>query len=412
MPCFLEVYGYRDPNPMNPLGWNLTTVVQQLISSLMTIGAFVGSLGAGPMSVYLGRKPCVWIACVLCCASNAIMQGTTSIGALYVGRTLIGISNGFFMTFGQLYIQEVIPARYRGASIASFNVFTSLGALVGTVVDNFTAKMQDKQCYRVPLSVIYAVPAIIFVCLFFIPESPRYLVSKGKFEQARKGLVWLRPTGSNIEAEIHSIEEAARLEKEMSESTGWLDLVRRPLDRKRTMLAVGAVTTQAASGAFFMIAYGTYFFEMAGVGNAFENSCILSGVGVAAILFCVAIMPRFGRRRRFLTTSLIICGFAQLIVALIYTKRNKNNPEMTGKLIVAFSIIYIVAYNGGMSSFAWVVGGELPRQSLRSYTFGAAAGVGFLGAWLAAFTAPYFINPSSLNWGPQVCLFSARFGHC
>lgn len=149
------------------------------------------------------------------------------------------------------------------------------------------------------------------------------------------------------------------------------------------------------------IAYGTYFFEMAGVGNAFENSCILSGVGVAAILVCVAIMPRFGRRRRFLTTSLIICGFTQLIVAVVYTKRDLNNPELTGKLIVAFSIIYIVAYNGGMSSFAWVAGGEIPRQSLRSYTFGAAAAIGFLGAWLAAFTAPYFINPASLNWGPQ-----------
>lgn len=250
MPCFLEVYGYKDP--ASPIGWNLTTVVQQLISSLMTIGAFAGSLGAGPMSAYLGRKYCVWIACILCCASNAIMQGTTHIGALYVGRLLIGISNGFFMTFGQLYIQEVIPARLRGASIASFNVFTSVGALVGTVVDNFTAKWTNHQCYRVPLAIIYAVPAIIFVGLFFIPESPRYLVSKGKFEQARKGLVWLRPTGSNIDEELRSIEEAARLEREMSESVGWLDLVRHPLDRKRTLLAVGAVSTQAASGAFFM----------------------------------------------------------------------------------------------------------------------------------------------------------------
>ena len=401
---------------MNPIGWNLTTVVQQLISSLMTIGAFAGSLAAGPLAVYLGRKPCVWIACVLCCASNAIMQGTTSVGALYAGRTLIGISNGFYMTFGQLYIQEVIPARYRGASIASFNVFTSLGALIGTVIDNFTAKMNNHQCYRIPLSIIYAVPVIITVGLFFIPESPRYLISKGKYEAARKGLVWMRPKGSNVDEEIHSIQEAARLEQEISSSTGWLDLVRRPLDRKRTLLAVGAVTTQAASGAFFMIAYGTYFFEMAGVGNAFENSCILSGVGVAAILVCVAIMPRFGRRRRFLTTSLIICGFTQLIVAIVYTKRDPAKPEMTGKLIVAFSIIYIVAYNGGMSSFAWVVGGELPRQALRSYTFGAAAGVGFLGAWLAAFTAPYFINPASLNWGPQYgyiwfpsCLIAAAF---
>jgi hypothetical protein len=155
---------------------------------------------------------------------------------------------------------------------------------------------------------------------------------------------------------------------------------------------------------------------MAGVGNAFENSCILTGVGVAAILICVAIMPRYGRRRVFLVTSLIICGFCQLIVAVCYTKRDPTQIQQTGRIIVAFSIIYIVAYNGGMASFAWVVGGELPRQALRSYTFGLAAFVGFIGAWLAAFTAPYFINPASLGWGPQYgyiwlpsCLIAAAF---
>lgn len=155
---------------------------------------------------------------------------------------------------------------------------------------------------------------------------------------------------------------------------------------------------------------------MAGVGHAFENSCILSGVAVFAIIVCVFIMPRYGRRRVFLTSSLIICGFCQLIVAACYTTRKITEIKQTGRVIVAFSIIYVVAYNGGMSSFAWVVGGEIPRQQLRSHTFGLAAGCGFIGAWLAAFTAPYFINPSSLNWGPQYgyiwfpsCLIAAAF---
>lgn len=400
MPCFLEVYGFQDPT--SPIGWNLSPNVQRLISSLMTIGAFSGSLLAGPMAIKLGRKQCVWIACVLCCGSNGIMQGTTNLHGIYAGRFLIGVANGFYMTFGQLYIQEVIPARFRGAAIASFNVFTSVGSLVGTIVDNETATWGNKQCYVVPLSIVYAVPAIIFCGLFFIPETPRYLISRGKEEAALKSLTWLRPKGSNIQIELTEIIETARQEKELKESVGWLDLFRRPIDRKRTLLSVAAVSTQAASGAFFMIAYGTYFFEMAQVGNAFQNSVILTAVGVAAILVCVYIMPRWGRRRRFLTGSLIICGCAQLIVAVCWTRRDPNNIPQTGRIIVAFSVLYIVAYNGGMASFAWLVGGELPRQSLRSYTFGLAAGVGFIGAWLAAFTAPDFINPQALNWGPAV----------
>ncbi|KAL6414224.1 putative general alpha-glucoside permease protein [Ilyonectria robusta] len=54
-----------------------------------------------------------------------------------------------------------------------------------------------------------------------------------------------------------------------------------------------------------------------------------------------------------------------------------------------------------IASYSWLVGGEIPSQRLRSHTFGLAAAVGFLGAWLITFTAPYFINPSSLNWGPR-----------
>ena len=130
---------------------------------------------------------------------------------------------------------------------------------------------------------------------------------------------------------------------------------------------------------------------MAEVGNAFENACILNGVGVAAIIICVLIMPKYGRRRVFLTSSLIICGFCQLIVAAVWTTRDPLKTAQTGRVIVGMSVLYLVSYNGGMSSFAWLVGGELPRQSLRSYTFGLAAGVGFIGAWLAAFTAPFFM---------------------
>ena len=82
---------------------------------------------------------------------------------------------------------------------------------------------------------------------------------------------------------------------------------------------------------------------MANVGNPFMNSCILISVGVVAIFINLGVMVRYGRRRIFLTWGLIICGFCQLIIALVYQKNPGTNA--TGKVIVAVSVIYIFVYN-------------------------------------------------------------------
>lgn len=118
-----QIYGYRSAKSAN--GWNIAPLRQQLISSLMTLGAFISSGAAGFAAAKLGRRHCLWLACVLCCVSNVIMMATTSIGALYVGRFLIGLANGYFMTFSQLYIQESSPAKYRGLFLTTFQFCTS-----------------------------------------------------------------------------------------------------------------------------------------------------------------------------------------------------------------------------------------------------------------------------------------------
>ncbi|KAK4033812.1 hypothetical protein C8A01DRAFT_49691 [Parachaetomium inaequale] len=395
---FLRIFGYEDPNV--PGGWNISTERQQLISSLMTLGAFLSSSMAGPIAGVMSRKTTVWAASVLCIVSNAIMMATTNIGGLYAGRFLLGLANGLFMTFSQLYIQECSPARYRGLMISSFQVWTSVGTLVGTVVDNFTAKIDGRNAYLIPLGLIYIIPLILSVGLLFVPESPRWLAQHGKLDKARAALRWHRPgTDAEIDQEIQDIHAALETEMASGKSVAVWDMFRNPVDRRRTILATCALTVQGASGAMYMIAYGTYFFQMAGIGNAFENSCILISVGVVAILINSALITHFGRRRVFLVTGLILCGIAQLLTAVIY----QVNPgaKSTGQAIVALAVVYILGYNGMVATYAWISGGELPSQRLRSYTFGFATAVGFFTAWLTTFTAPYFINPESLNWGPK-----------
>ena len=87
MPGFLEVYGYYDTNAQS---WAIDPTVQQLISSLMTIGTFVSSLLVGPFSSKFGRRVGLWSASLLNFVATAIMLGSTSLGALYFARLLLG----------------------------------------------------------------------------------------------------------------------------------------------------------------------------------------------------------------------------------------------------------------------------------------------------------------------------------
>lgn len=220
----------------------------------MTLGAFISSSFAGPIATYVGRRGSIWAAALLCVIANTIMMATTNIGAIYVGRLVIGLANGLFMTFAQLYIQESVPARYRGLMISSFQIWTSIGTLIGTIVDNFTSKILTRESYLIPLGLVYIIPTFMSIGLFFIPESPRWLLEHGHRDKALKSLLWHRPYGqAGAEEELRDIQEALDTEIQTKQNNSIKDMFSNPVDRRRTMLSVFAITLQGASGAMYMI---------------------------------------------------------------------------------------------------------------------------------------------------------------
>lgn len=84
------------------------------MTSLMSLGSFISAITAGLFATYFGRKTGLWFACVLNAVAVAIQLGSTSAGALYAGRLILGLANGFFTTFSTVYATEAAPAHLRG----------------------------------------------------------------------------------------------------------------------------------------------------------------------------------------------------------------------------------------------------------------------------------------------------------
>ncbi|KAJ5669506.1 hypothetical protein N7462_010576 [Penicillium macrosclerotiorum] len=423
MPGFLKVFGYPDPG--SDTGYAIDSTVQQLITSLLTLGSFVSSLVAGFFSSYFGRRHALWLACIVNAIACGIQIGTTSPGVLYFGRLLLGFANGFLVTFSNIYTAEVAPAHMRGVMVALFAYWVNIGSILGAVVDNKTKERLDALSYRIPLACLYIVPTLLFIALFFVPESPRWLLHRGRDEAARKALEQLRgrsyatllapssPVDSGDERckgdsgnalptllEIEWAEMVKGVEEEKREQgdVSALDMFR-GADLRRTILCYCMIGCQTASGVWFLIGYQTYFFTVCGITKAFEYSVMNTCFGFLGVNIGMYAIRAVLGRRAILMLGALACGLCQLASAVAATVSPNTLP--TGQTLVAFTALFMFFYNGCVGAASYPVATELVSSRLRAWTVGTATSLGYLLAWLVNFCTPYFINPEHLNWGAQ-----------
>ncbi|KAL1964463.1 hypothetical protein VTN77DRAFT_6889 [Rasamsonia byssochlamydoides] len=399
MPGFLKVFGYVDPS--SPLGYGINSTVQQLITSLLTLGAFISSLVAGVFSAFLGRKYALWAACILNFVALAIQIATTDKGVLYFGRLLLGFSNGFLVTFSNVYTAEISPAHLRGVMVALFAYWVNIGAILGTVVDNYTQTLLNKNSYRIPIATLYIVPTILGIGLFFVPESPRWLLHRNREQEARRSLETLRADSLDpefLELEWAEMVRGVEEEKKVAKSVSVWDMFR-GADLRRTLLCYGVIGTQAGSGSWFVIAYTTYFFEIAGIDKPFQYSIMNTCLGFIGVNCGMYSIRHLVGRRFILIFGSIACGLCYLGMAIADSVQ--AGTTTAGKAIVAFVAIYQFFYNGCVGAASYPVATELVSSRLRAWTVGSATAIGYVLAWLTSFCTPYFINPTDLNWGPK-----------
>ncbi|KAL8718699.1 MAG: hypothetical protein Q9225_004200 [Loekoesia sp. 1 TL-2023] len=405
-----------------------TSSVQGGITAAMPGGSWLGALCSGPISDIFGRKKAImigsviwyifitvvvvailliadrWIGSTIICASQ-------NVGMLVVGRVINGFCVGICSAQVPVYISELAPPSKRGRLVGAQQWAITWGIMIMFYISFGSSYIDGTAAFRVPWG-LQMIPAIgLFCAMFFLPESPRWLARKERWEEAHAVLTLVHSKGDPdspfVRRELEEIREMVEFEKQNSDVT-YLELLK-PHMINRTHIGVFTQIWSQLTGMNVMMYYITYVFLMAGVnGNAnLVASSIQYVINVAMTVPALLFVDRWGRRPTLLVgaTLMMIWLFAN---AGILASRGhwagpngvKNTPEasweVTGpasKGVIACSYLFVASYAPTWGPVSWIYPPELYPLRVR----GKAVALATSANWAFNFALGYFVPPAFVN---------------
>ncbi|KAF5557730.1 maltose permease [Fusarium napiforme] len=257
--------------------------------------------------------------------------------AFLMSKLIIGLGLGFFLTLAPLATSEFSPVVFRGIATAGVNLGIAVGQLVSNGVIKAFGERTDHWAWRGALATQGVFIVILAVGLPFAPETPWYLVRKGKIEEAKKSLIQLYGTGVDIDAKLATIKETIAEEQAASaEQASWIQCFK-GTDLIRTMISMGVFICQHFVGIIFVLGYSTYFFQLAGLetSRSFDLGVGVTACGVLGNICSWFVVNSFGRRKIFLS------GMGALTILLFLIGIMDVVPTSAAKWVqAACTVIY------------------------------------------------------------------------
>ncbi|CAG7561732.1 unnamed protein product [Fusarium equiseti] len=350
-----------------------------LINTCYTIGAIVsGFFIGGPLADWLGRRAGMGIGCFITIIA-AIIQAFApkgKLGVFILGRVLIGIGQGTALTAGPVYIGEISPAEIRGQVMTFWQLFYSVGAFIAYWINFACGKNREKLGewdWRMVVIFQVLVPTLVIILLPFQPESPRFLIKKGKVDEARAALRRIRDTNEEVEEEVLGIQAAIEYEKEAI-SPGYRALFKDPSIRKRFGIAVVLNVGQQLTGQGTLNTYSTSIYKQVWTSTEKINliNALWATMGILFTLNAVWTADRFGRRWLFMVGAIgmAVCMLIVPVIGLA-TPDPKTEPSAIG--IVVMLYLFIFFYKPSWGAGVWMWTSEVFSANVRTQAVGMAS---------------------------------------
>ena len=361
--------------PFMKLDFKLDDSQVENITTLGLIGAVVGALVSGWVSDKAGRKNVILVSAIVFLTGALWCGFATSIASLLAARFYLGLAIGIASFATPLYIAEISPAKIRGTLVSMFQLLITVGLLAAFLSDSFFADNKNVSSWR-PMFYVGVVPALILLIgMFFLPESPRWLLSRGREAESRH-IMEKTEDPSVLESEM------ARLKKDILEASQQMsfgETFRQKWMVYPLMLAICIMLFQQAVGINTIIYYGPSIFLKAGFeGNEAAIMASVS-VGVINVIFTILslfVIDKLGRRK------LYFLGMGGIFVSLLLIAGCFAFLPHLGDFgryaIVGAMLLYIAFFAVSMGPLAWVLITEVFPMKVR----GVGSSIGSLSNWL------------------------------
>ncbi|MFZ5942444.1 MAG: sugar porter family MFS transporter [Bacteroidota bacterium] len=372
--------------------WELSDKQVEWITTAGLIGAIAGAAFSGRLTDRLGRRVVILASAVIF-GVGAIWTGAAgSPTSLFIGRLFLGIAIGVSSYTVPLYIAELSPSKHRGALVSAFQLMITIGILVsylsdkGFIVENGKVGVLSNllinmgfsvdfySCWR-PMFYIGIIPALILLIgMLFLPETPRFLISKGKEEAGRKILQRIEEPGQ-VEPSIAKMKEEIAFAKKNKAGAG--DILK-PWLRNAMIIGIGIMFVQQFVGINTVIYYSPEIFAKAGFASVDSQLTATVTVGLVNVFFTIVsmfIIDRIGRRK------LYFFGLTGITIALIALGISFALMDKLGdsiKMITVISILfYILFFAISLGPLGWLIISEVYPLHLR----GTGSSIGALSNW-------------------------------
>jgi MFS transporter, SP family, arabinose:H+ symporter len=359
------------------------------VSSIL-IGCGIGAIIAGKLCDAYGRKNVLFLCGVLFALTGIGTGLATNLPLFILFRIAGGLAVGAAAMAAPMYIAETVPAQYRGRLVALYQLAIVLGILLA-YLSNYVLSNDAVNGWRWMFA-SQALPSLIFIfCLFFVPESPRWLMRRGKEAVAINML-------NKIGGVAYAAEEGDQIKHsfftEHQEKMGDLLL---PRFRKVLLMGIVIAIFQQITGINAILYYAPEIFKQTGVdtGNALIQTIAIGVVMFVFTFVAIWLVDKIGRKSLLFWGSFLM-GVSLTGVALCFHFRYFDNY-----LVLILILLYIAAFSASLGAVTWVVLSEIFPNSIRSIALSVSTFI----LWLADFAASLFFPIANKRLGGAVTLF-------
>ncbi|HEY7788969.1 MAG TPA: sugar porter family MFS transporter [Vicinamibacterales bacterium] len=373
--------------------FGLSVFHQELVVSVVLIGAAVAALGGGRLADGMGRRTTLLLTAGIFIAGALVCALAPSATVLVVGRVIVGVGIGLASTTVPIYISELAPAAARGWQVSLFQLAITVGILGAYLVDYAFAASRG---WRWMLGLAVVPGVLLGIGMLLMPETPRWLARRGRRDEARHVLERIRG-GADVADEFREIEATLAVAEEHGR---WSDLLS-PAVRPALIIGVGLAFFQQVTGINTVIYYAPTIIRSAGIPSASGAILATAGIGVVNVIMTIVAMrllDRVGRRPLLLVGT---AGMAVMLGMLGWLFHGQFQGGNLALFAVAILMAYVAFFAIGLGPVFWLLISEIYPLTIRGAAEGTAAGVNWAFNFLVSVTFLSLIEvvgPSASFW--------------